>query len=82
MTINCPIVALLACTGLCWAAGECAAKPLLLDHKRDALSLAGTWDILLEHGDREVWKPDVAAHLGPWKPVDVPSFAHRARRWS
>jgi glycosyl hydrolase family 2 len=50
----------------------CMAENLMLDHQRDAVSLAGQWERLLEHGEVEVWKANVAATLGPWTPVDVP----------
>ncbi|NLF33162.1 MAG: hypothetical protein GX591_20035, partial [Planctomycetes bacterium] len=36
-------------------------------------SLGGTWSVLVGHGDAAIWRPDVAAAAGPWKPVEVPS---------
>lgn len=63
------LVALLACT----VVAPAGAAELALDHSRDAMSLAGQWERLLEHGDQNVWNPKVADGLGPWKPVDVPS---------
>jgi len=57
---------------VCFVATATPAADLAVDQQRDAMSLAGTWDMLLEHGDREVWKPEVASGLGPWQPVSVP----------
>ena len=41
-------------------------------YQRDSLALNGQWQVLLENGDREVWKPEVAAGLGPWETLEVP----------
>jgi len=49
------------------AAGDRAA-----DVERDSVSLDGRWDRLVEHGDAEVWRPAVAAELGPWKRALIP----------
>ncbi len=58
---------------MCFLNTAAIADELSLDHQRDALSLVGAWSRLLENGDREVWKADVAEELGPWKVVEVPS---------
>lgn len=58
--------------GICAISGVCHAEKLLMDHRRDAVSLAGTWQMLLEHGDRAVWKTAVAEQAGPWEAVEVP----------
>ncbi|HUS47859.1 MAG TPA: glycoside hydrolase family 2 TIM barrel-domain containing protein [Phycisphaerae bacterium] len=68
-----PYTAPFAIAALCVFAACAAGGELVLDHQRDAVNLAGTWKLLLEHGDRDVWKPQVAAKLGPWKPVQVPA---------
>lgn len=63
---------LLVGAGMVGMACRCGAGDLVMDHQRDAQSLAGGWERLLEHGDHEVWRPDVAAEVGPWKTVDIP----------
>jgi len=42
------------------------------EFERNSVSLNGEWERLLEHADEEVWKPEVAATLGPWEPFSVP----------
>lgn len=50
-----------------------------MDFERDSVLLNGTWDRLREHGDAEVWKPQVAAALGPWEPVEIPGTSLSGR---
>ncbi|MBN2584564.1 MAG: hypothetical protein JXL80_15990, partial [Planctomycetes bacterium] len=56
----------------------CAAKKaeperLMLDHYREAQSLAGSWLIVPEHGDEEMWRLLRQAESEvPWKAVEVP----------
>ena len=39
--------------------------------ERDSISLNGTWQTLREHGNEEIWKPEVAA-AQQWADVSVP----------
>ena len=52
-----------------------------MDFERDAILLSGTWEFLREHGDRELWRPEVAGALGPWEEFEVPGtiLPHRER---
>ncbi len=45
---------------------------LVLDIERDALSLGGVWERLREQAAAEVWRPEIAAQLGPWEAVAIP----------
>ena len=67
-----PRLVLFAVAVFCCIPGFARSFELLLDHQRAALSLAGTWSLLLEHGDREAWRPEIAGSVSPWKPVEVP----------
>ena len=62
------LITLLTSVGVCRASDT----KLLLDHQRDARSLNGKWQMLLENGRKEVWKPAVARALKGWKTADVP----------
>jgi len=68
LPISACIIAVASCAALAAAPGG-----LILDHQRDSLSLGGTWEVLVGHGEQEIFNPRVAAAAGPWKTVDVPS---------
>ena len=54
------------------AACVCRSGEFARDVVRPGMSLSGTWQRLLEHGDAQAWRSDAAARLGPWEPVEVP----------
>jgi len=56
----------------CVLGGLCHSEGLVMDFERDVLSLNGKWQCLREHGDEEVWKPEVAETLGPWSSAEIP----------
>ena len=58
------------CVPLC--AATATAEPFGRDFVRASVSLTGPWEWLGEHGDQEVFRPEVAKQLGPWKTVNVP----------
>ena len=65
------VVFLLLFTSLL-AAAEPAVKSLDMDYQREAVSLNGPWDILLDHPDKELWKPGAAANIPGWQEFNVP----------
>lgn len=46
--------------------------PLNMDFERDALSLHGTWQSLLNHETRDIFLTKVADRLTEWKDVEIP----------
>ena len=64
----------LAVLFVCALAGAASSDgALLLDHERPHQSLNGSWRMLLEHGDEEVWNPAVRDAAGwRWHDVTVP----------
>jgi len=59
-------------TGTTFSLRAFGAEDLRMDFERDALLLNGRWECLMEHGDEEVFKPEVAAKLGRWRKARVP----------
>ncbi len=46
--------------------------PLSMDFERDALSLHGSWQSLLNHESEDLFLPQVADPLTKWKDVEIP----------
>jgi len=67
-----PVHAAATLLSVCVLVGVCNADVLLMDHHRDATSLAGSWQMLLEHGEERIWEAAVADAAGPWRTVKVP----------
>jgi len=66
------VVSLALCV-LSLGAPASAGQPFEPEFARDsAVCLNGAWRVLAEHGDEDVWKPEVAQTVGPWREVVVP----------
>ncbi len=54
------------------ARADAQARQLEMDFSRDALSLNGLWQALLNRPDEPVYKPAVAESITEWQAVEVP----------
>ena len=67
------LAAAVACFVLLVCLGQASADwQFNPEFERDSLSLNGEWLCHTEHGDKEVWKAEVAQTLPGWKKVAVP----------
>ena len=73
LNTNAAVVACLVLCVFCPEARAFVAHPFEPSFERDSIvCLNGAWRVLAEHGEEEVWRPEVAQTVGPWREVMVP----------
>ncbi len=66
-------VVVVSCAAVTVCAQALAVGESMDEFRRDALDLNGRWECLLEAGEQEMWRPEVAAGQTGWKNVRVPN---------